>query len=68
MIEYKFDKNGIVHTTIGKVSFGSKELVENYTTLYDTIIKVRPNGIKGTYVKGVSLSTTMGPGVRVSTK
>ena len=68
MIEYRVDKTGTMHLTIGKVSFAQKELIENYQTLLDTIIRVKPNGVKGTYIKSISLATTMGPGVKVVTK
>ncbi|MEI6266585.1 MAG: 50S ribosomal protein L1 [bacterium] len=68
MIEYRVDKNSIIHVIIGKVSFDSKKLVENYNELFTTIVKVKPNGVKGTYIKGISLATTMGPGVKVVTK
>ncbi len=68
MIEYRVDKTGIMHLTIGKVSFGAKELEENYKTLYDTIVRVKPSGVKGTYIRGISMASTMGPGVKVSVK
>ena len=68
MVEYRPDKTGIVHSIIGKVSFGEKELAENYEALLDAITKAKPNGVKGTYIKGISISTTMGPGIRVTTK
>ncbi len=68
MIEYRVDKTGIMHIVIGKVSFDAKKLVENYTTLYDTIVRVKPSGVKGTYIKGISIASTMGPGIKVSTK
>ena len=68
MIEYRVDKTGTMHLTFGKVSFGEKELVENYNILLDTVNKVKPNGVKGTYIKGISIATTMGPGIKVITK
>lgn len=68
MIEYKVDKTGAMHLVIGKASFGQKELVDNYNTLLDTVVRVKPNGVKGTYIKGISLASTMGPGVKVVTK
>ncbi len=68
MIEYKVDKTGTMHLIIGKVSFDEKKLVENYNTLLDTIVRVKPSGVKGTYIKGISLATTMGPGVKLATK
>jgi len=68
MIEYKVDKTGTMHLVIGKASFGQKELVDNYNTLLETVVRVKPNGVKGTYIKGISLASTMGPGVKVVTK
>ncbi len=68
MIEYRVDKTGTMHLTFGKVSFGEKELLENYKTLLETVNKVKPNGVKGTYIKGISIATTMGPGIKVTTK
>ena len=64
-IEYRTDKAGNVQTSIGKVSFTEEQLLENYITLVETLIKVKPSGAKGQYIKSVTLSTTMGPGVPV---
>lgn len=64
-IEYRTDKAGNVQTSIGKVSFTEEQLLENYITLVETLIKVKPSGAKGQYIKSVTLSTTMGPGVSV---
>ena len=64
-IEYRTDKAGNVQTSIGKVSFNDDQLLENYITLVETLIKVKPSGAKGQYIKSVTLSTTMGPGVPV---
>ena len=64
-IEYRTDKAGNVQTSIGKVSFTDEQLLENYITLVETLIKVKPSGAKGQYIKSVTLSTTMGPGVPV---
>ncbi len=64
-IEYRTDKAGNVQTSIGKVSFTEEQLLENYITLVETLIKVKPSGAKGQYIKSVTLSTTMGPGVAV---
>ena len=61
-IEYRTDKAGNVQTSIGKVSFTEEQLLENYITLVETLIKVKPSGAKGQYIKSVTLSTTMGPG------
>ena len=64
-IEYRTDKAGNVQTSIGKVSFTEEQLLENYITLVETLIKVKPSAAKGQYIKSVTLSTTMGPGVSV---
>ena len=66
-IEYRLDKANIIHCPIGKASFDEDKLRENYTALMDAIIKAKPAALKGQYLKSVSLSTTMGPGVKVST-
>lgn len=65
MIEYRTDKNGIVHLIIGKTSFTESALLENFYAVMDTIVKVKPSGVKGTYIKSVALATTMGPGIKV---
>ena len=64
-IEYRLDKNNIIHCPIGKVSFGAEKLTENFTALYDAIIKAKPAAAKGQYMKSVSVSSTMGPGVSI---
>lgn len=64
-VEYRVDKAGNVHAPIGKVSFEDAKLVENFTTIYDTLMKVKPAAAKGTYMKNISVTTTMGPGVKV---
>ncbi|MFJ7978491.1 50S ribosomal protein L1 [Peribacillus sp. JNUCC 23] len=64
-VEYRVDKTGIIHAPIGKASFEDSKLVENFTTIYDTLMKVKPAAAKGTYMKNVSVTTTMGPGVKV---
>lgn len=64
-VEYRVDKAGNIHAPIGKVSFEDAKLVENFTTIYDTLLKVKPAAAKGTYMKNVSVTTTMGPGVKV---
>jgi large subunit ribosomal protein L1 len=66
-VEYRLDKANIIHCPIGKVSFDETKLQENYQALLDAIIKAKPAALKGQYLKSVSLATTMGPGVRVST-
>jgi len=67
-IDFKVDKTGIVHTTIGRASFGSDKLVENAKEFLQTIVKLKPSSAKGTYVRSIHLSTTMSPGVKVETK
>jgi large subunit ribosomal protein L1 len=67
-VEYRVDKTGIVHVPLGKVSFANEKLLGNYKTLMDVIIKAKPSSAKGTYVKSVVLSSTMGPGVRVASQ
>jgi large subunit ribosomal protein L1 len=64
-IEYRLDKNNIIHCPIGKLSFGADKLLENFTTLYDAIVKAKPAASKGQYIKGMSVSSTMGPGIQV---
>jgi large subunit ribosomal protein L1 len=64
-VEYRVDKTGIVHTSIGKKSFEPSQLLENARALIDAIIKAKPAASKGIYLKKISVSTTMGPGVRI---
>ena len=66
-IEYRVDKAGNIHAPIGKVSFDAQKLSENLQTLVDTLVKVKPAAAKGQYVRNVSVSSTMGPGVKVNT-
>ncbi|HHY40612.1 MAG TPA: 50S ribosomal protein L1 [Syntrophaceticus sp.] len=65
-IEFRADKTGIVHAPIGKVSFPVEKLKENYTTLIETLIKARPAAAKGQYIRSVTVSSTMGPGVKIN--
>jgi large subunit ribosomal protein L1 len=65
-IEYRLDKTNIIHVPVGKVSFGAEKLQENFSTLMSAIIKAKPSAAKGTYLKSVVLSTTMGPSVKVN--
>ena len=67
-VEYRLDKQAIIHCAIGKKSFGREKLVENYNALVDAIIKAKPAAAKGQYVKSISLTSTMGPGVKVLPK
>jgi large subunit ribosomal protein L1 len=64
-VEFKVDKAGIVHVAVGKASFGAQELVANLATLVDSINRARPSGAKGQYVRGLTIASTMGPGIRV---
>lgn len=65
-IEYRLDKANIIHCPIGKVSFTEEQLAENFNTLMDAIIKAKPASAKGTYMKSVTVASTMGPGVKVN--
>jgi len=67
-IDFKVDKTGIVHTSIGKVSFTAEAIRQNAKEFIDTIIKLKPTAAKGTYIKSLYLSSTMSPGIKVDTK
>ena len=67
-IDFRVDKTGIIHTAIGKVSFTAEQINENAVELINTIIKLKPQALKGTYIKGISLSSTMSPGIDVDVK
>ena len=64
-VEYRADRYGICHVPLGRVSFDDQKLVENYAALYTEILRVKPSSAKGKYVKSISVSSTMGPGVKV---
>ena len=64
-VEYRADRYGICHVPLGKKSFSEQQLVENYAALYTEILRVKPSSAKGKYVKSISVSSTMGPGVKV---
>lgn len=64
-VEYRLDKTGIVHTIIGKANFDTTQLAENLATLLDAIVRAKPSAAKGTYLKSITLKSTMSPGVRV---
>ena len=64
-VEYRLDKTGIVHTIVGKASFDEQQLAENLATLLDAIVRAKPSASKGTYLKSITLTSTMGPGVKV---
>ena len=65
-IEYRLDKTNIIHCPIGKVSFGTEKLLENFNTLLDAIIKAKPEAAKGQYIKSCAVASTMGPGVKIN--
>ena len=65
-IEYRLDKTNIIHCPIGKVSFSEEQLTQNLNTLLEAIVKAKPSTLKGQYLKSITLSSTMGPGVKVS--
>ena len=65
-VEYRLDKSNIIHTPIGKASFGKDKLAENFTALMDAIIKAKPAAAKGQYLKSVTVAATMGPGVKIN--
>lgn len=64
-VEYRLDKTAIIHTIVGKASFGEEQLLENVNALLDAIIRAKPSASKGTYLKSVTFASTMGPGVKV---
>ena len=65
-VEYRLDKTNIIHVPIGKVSFGSEKLAENFQTLMSAVIKAKPSAAKGQYLRSVTIVTTMGPGIRLN--
>ena len=67
-IDFKVDKNGIVHTSVGKVSFEGSKLQENASELIQTLLKLKPSAAKGTYIKSIALSSTMSAGIQIDTK
>lgn len=64
-IDFRVEKSGIVHVPVGRVSFGEDKLLENIATFFDTVMRLKPAASKGTYIRGVAISTTMGPGIRI---
>lgn len=66
-IEFKVDKTGIIHTSIGRVSFGADKLLQNTAFFLDTILRLKPPSSKGTYLKSLTISTSMGPGIKLDT-
>ena len=65
-IEYRLDKTNIIHCPLGKASFGAEKLLENYTTLYDAVLKAKPAAAKGQYMKSIVITATMGPSIKVN--
>ena len=63
-VEYRVDKQGIVHLSIGKVSFGADKLADNAKTFFDSLQAQKPSSLKGVYIHSVTVSTTMGPGIK----
>ncbi len=66
-IEYRLDKSNIVHVPVGKVSFDEAKIQENFNALMEAIVKAKPSAVKGQYLRSITLSTTMGPGIKVNT-
>jgi large subunit ribosomal protein L1 len=64
-VEFRLDKTGIIHTIVGKAQFDEHHLIENITTLLDAIVRAKPAAAKGTYLRSITLASTMGPGVKV---
>jgi large subunit ribosomal protein L1 len=64
-VDFRVERAGIVHVQVGRKSFGVQKIKENLAAFFETIMKLKPSSAKGTYIKGISLSTTMGPGVKV---
>lgn len=64
-VDFRVEKTGIVHAPMGKVSFGPEKLMQNISTFIDTLIRLKPTAAKGTYLRGIAISTTMGPGIRI---
>ena len=67
-VEFRADKQGMIHVPLGKIKFTKEDLMKNYSTLADAVIKAKPAAAKGTYIKSAYLSTTMGPGIKLDTK
>ena len=67
-VEYRADKQGMIHCPVGKIEFSEEDLLKNYATLADAILRAKPASAKGTFVKSIYLSTTMGPGIKLDPK
>jgi len=66
-VEFRVDKTGIIHAPVGKMSFATQSLIENAQALVDSVMKAKPSAAKGKYLKSITLSSTMGPGVAIDT-
>jgi large subunit ribosomal protein L1 len=66
-IDFRVEKAGIVHAPMGKVSFGVEKIIQNMTAFLETIMRLKPSSSKGTYLKAIAISTTMGPGFKIDT-
>jgi large subunit ribosomal protein L1 len=64
-VDFRVEKTGIVHAPMGKVSFGQEKLLQNISAFIDTLTRIKPAAAKGTYMRGIAISTTMGPGIQV---
>ena len=64
-VEFRVDKTGVVHTVVGKASFGEKELLENFAALVDALVRAKPSGVKGIFIRGAHLTSTMGPSAKL---
>ena len=67
-VEFRADKQGMIHVPLGKMKFTTDDLMKNFATLADAVLKAKPSSAKGTYLKSVYLSTTMGPGIKLDSK
>ena len=67
-VEYRLDKTNIIHVRIGKVSFGSEKLIQNFNALMDALVKAKPAAAKGQYIKNVVIASSMGPGIKLNTR
>jgi large subunit ribosomal protein L1 len=65
-VEYRLDKTNIIHTPIGKASFGREKLLDNFNALLEAVVKAKPSAAKGQYLKSVTVSATMGPGIKIN--
>jgi large subunit ribosomal protein L1 len=66
-VEFRVDKTGIIHAPVGKISFSAQSLIENTHALVDSVVKAKPSAAKGKYLKSVTMSSTMGPGIAIDT-